>query len=240
MLGVGHPAIWIIAVVFAIALGAAIGMFNGVLIAYGQIPSFIVTLGGLIAFSGGAFLIASGVTVAPMDKTFKLIGGNGPLASIGPMWSWVLAAVACIAIGIAVSSSRRQRLRFKFAPKPVWAEVLTTRRRLRRGARHHRDRQCLPLAAARRRALRAREQHPDSARRRGPDRPRHLHGRRQGGELRRWPQLPDRLSDPGADHPGGRRRHDLHRHGARASAATSLRPAATRKPPSLPASTPSG
>lgn len=126
MWGVGHPAIWIVAVVFAIALGAGIGLFNGVLIAYGQIPSFIVTLGGLIAFSGGAFLIAAGVTVAPMDKTFKIIGGNGPLASIGPMWSWVLAAVACVAIGIAVVSSRRSRLRFKFAPKPVWAEVLTT------------------------------------------------------------------------------------------------------------------
>ena len=36
MLGVGHPAIWIIAVVFAIALGAAIGCFNGVLIAYAR------------------------------------------------------------------------------------------------------------------------------------------------------------------------------------------------------------
>ena len=39
-------------------------------------------LGGLEAAvadhsRGAAFLIASGVTVAPMDKTFKLIGGNG-------------------------------------------------------------------------------------------------------------------------------------------------------------------
>lgn len=125
MLGLGHPAIWIIAVVFAIALGALIGMFNGVLIAYGQIPSFIVTLGGLIAFSGAAFLIASGVTVAPMDKTFKLIGGNGPLASIGPVWSWVLAAVGCIAIGIAVVGGRRRRIKFSFAPKPIWAEMLS-------------------------------------------------------------------------------------------------------------------
>ncbi len=125
LLGVGHPAIWIIAVVFAIAAGAAIGLFNGALIAYGQIPSFIVTLGGLIAYRGAAFLIASGVTVAPMDKTFKLIGGNGPLASIGPFWSWMLAAVACVAIGIAVVSGRRRRQKFGFTPKPVWAEVLS-------------------------------------------------------------------------------------------------------------------
>jgi len=124
ILGVGHPAIWIIAVVFAVALGAVIGCFNGVLIAYGQIPSFIVTLGGLIAFSGAAFLIAGGVTVAPMDKTFKIIGGNGPLASIGPFWSWVLGAVACGAIVLAILNGRRQRIRFNFPLRPVWAECL--------------------------------------------------------------------------------------------------------------------
>ena len=61
-----------------------------------------------------------------MKLSCKIIGGNGPLASIGPVWSWALAAIACIAIGIAVVSSRRQRVRFKFAPKPVWAEILVT------------------------------------------------------------------------------------------------------------------
>jgi D-xylose transport system permease protein len=123
-LGVGHPAIWLIAVVFAISLGALIGCFNGVLIAYARIPSFIVTLGGLIAFGGSAFLIASGVTVAPMDKTFKIIGGNGPLASIGPFWSWTLGALACAGIVSAIVNGRSQRARFRFPLRPVWAEVL--------------------------------------------------------------------------------------------------------------------
>ncbi len=122
ILGLGHPSIWIIAVVFAIALGAAIGCLNGVLIAYGQIPSFIVTLGGLIAFSGAAFLIASGVTIAPMDKTFKIIGGNGPSASIGPFWSWMLGAAVCIIIVLAILNDRRQRIRFSFPLRPIWAE----------------------------------------------------------------------------------------------------------------------
>ena len=48
LLGVGHPAIWIITLVLGLALGAAIGAFHGTLIAYLGIPSFIVTLGGLI------------------------------------------------------------------------------------------------------------------------------------------------------------------------------------------------
>lgn len=122
LLGVGHPMIWIIAVIFAVALGAAIGCFNGWLIAYAKVPSFIVTLGGLIAYGGTAFLIASGVTVAPMDKTFKLIGGNGPLASIGPFWSWVLGAIVCVAIVLAILNSRKQRIRFNFPLRPVWAE----------------------------------------------------------------------------------------------------------------------
>ena len=90
---------------FAIALGAFIGWFNGMLTAYAGIPAFIVTLGGLIAYSGIAWAVIRGETVAPMDKTFKLIGGNGPLASIGPFWSWVLAVVACA--GIIAGAAQR-------------------------------------------------------------------------------------------------------------------------------------
>lgn len=121
-LGVGSPFIWIIAVLCALVLGALIGSFNGMLVAYAQIPSFIVTLGGLIAYNGLGFLVASGVTVAPLDKTFNVIGGNGPLASIGPFWSWVLAALACAGIAFAIINGRRQRQRFKFPLRPMWAE----------------------------------------------------------------------------------------------------------------------
>lgn len=122
-LGVGNPYIWIIAVLFALVLGALIGAFNGVLTAYAGIPAFIVTLGGLIAYSGVAWALIRGETVAPMDKTFKLIGGNGPLASIGPMWSWILAAAACVLVVLGLLNGRRQRRRVKFPQRPIWAEV---------------------------------------------------------------------------------------------------------------------
>jgi D-xylose transport system permease protein len=122
-LGVGDPSIWFIAVVVGIVMGAALGALNGVLIAYAQIPSFIVTLGGLIAYSGLAWWVIRGETVAPMDQTYKLIGGNGPLASIGPLWSWILAAVASVGIIFALVSCRARRRRFHFAQRPVWAEI---------------------------------------------------------------------------------------------------------------------
>jgi len=122
-LGVGHPAIWVLAIFLALALGTLIGAFNGYLSAYAQIPSFIVTLGGLIAYSGVAFLLAKGETVAPMDKTYKIIGGGIPASWLGPFWSWTLAAITCAGIIFAIANGRKQRLRFKFPLRPMWAEV---------------------------------------------------------------------------------------------------------------------
>lgn len=122
-IGVGHPIIWIAAIVACVVLGTLIGAFNGYLTAYAKIPAFIVTLGGLIAFSGVAFLLAKGVTVAPMDKTFKIIGGGIPQSWLGPFWSWILALAACVLIVFAIVGGRAQRKRFGFPLRPVWAEA---------------------------------------------------------------------------------------------------------------------
>ncbi len=122
-IGVGHPVIWIAAIALCLVLGAALGAFNGFLTAYAQIPAFIVTLGGLIAYSGVAFLIGNGVTVAPMDKTYKIIGGGIPSSWLGPFWSWTLAIVACALIVLAIINGRRARVRFGFPLRPMWAET---------------------------------------------------------------------------------------------------------------------
>ena len=126
-LGVGHPAIWIITLVLGLALGAAIGALHGTLIAYFGIPSFIVTLGGLIVWRGAAWSVIRGETVAPMDKNFKLIGGGisgiTP-GSIGATASWILGLLICAAIVALIYHGRQQRKRFNFTLKPVWAEVL--------------------------------------------------------------------------------------------------------------------
>lgn len=122
-LGVGHSSIWIVAVLFSVIIGGLIGAFNGALTAYAKIPAFIVTLGGLIAYSGVAFLLARGETVAPMDKTYEIFGGGIPLSWLGPFWSWMIAAVVCCAIAFGIVNGRLQRKRFKFPLRPVWAEV---------------------------------------------------------------------------------------------------------------------
>jgi D-xylose transport system permease protein len=124
-LGVGHWSIWIISGLAALAVGTLVGAFNGWLTAYHGIPSFIVTLGGLIAYGRGVgFYISEGVTIAPLDKTFKILGGNVPASWIGPTWSWTLAAIGCAVVAWALFNGRKQRERFKFPQRPVWAEVL--------------------------------------------------------------------------------------------------------------------
>ncbi len=122
LVGLGSPVIWIITALVGIALGALIGAFHGWLIAYRGIPSFIVTLGGLMVWRGAAFLTADGKTIAPMDTTFALLGG-GPAGSIGAMGSWIVGILGCIAILWILQSGRKSRTKHGFKLRPIWAET---------------------------------------------------------------------------------------------------------------------
>ena len=122
LLGLGHPAIWMITAVAGILCGALIGAFHGWLIAYRGIPSFIVTLGGLMVWRGAAFLVADGKTIAPVDETFALLGG-GPYGSVGATGSWIVGIIGCAAILWILKTGRTARTRHGFALRPVWAEV---------------------------------------------------------------------------------------------------------------------
>jgi D-xylose transport system permease protein len=124
MLGAEHPVIWIIGVVIALLAGAALGAFNGLLIAYARIPSFIVTLGGLIVYSGAAWWVIRGETVAPLNSRFELIGGTPPGAWIGAAASWAIGLGICLAILGGIVVGRTARRRFRFPQRPIWAEIL--------------------------------------------------------------------------------------------------------------------
>jgi D-xylose transport system permease protein len=114
--------LWIAVVLFGVVVGAVIGGLQGYLIAYIGIPSFIVTLGGLLIWRGAAFQLAKGRTIAPLDGTFQLLGG-GPTGSLGATLSWLVAAIAIIAIVYGLMSSRRRRRHYGFPLRPLWADV---------------------------------------------------------------------------------------------------------------------
>lgn len=118
----GNPWLWVVALAIGVVLGLVIGALQGFIIAYLEVPAFIVTLGGLLIWRGAAWWITSGRTVAPLDATFQLMGG-GPAGSIGATWSWILGLVACAGVIAMLLNGRVQRQRFKFPLRPVWAEI---------------------------------------------------------------------------------------------------------------------
>lgn len=125
ILGIGadFPFRWVIALAIGIALGALVGAGQGFIIAYVGVPSFIVTLGGLLSIRGVVWYLSSGAAVSGLDPNFQLIGG-GAQGSIGGTLTWVIGVVGAATIIWLLISGRRQRRRFDFPLRPMWAEVL--------------------------------------------------------------------------------------------------------------------
>ncbi len=90
-------------ILIAIAVGVAIGFFQGMLTAYARIPAFIVTLGGLLAWRGAIKGVSESETIPVIDANFKAIGQN----YVAPQIGWVLAAVAiAVVLYMAMRSAR--------------------------------------------------------------------------------------------------------------------------------------
>lgn len=123
VLGFDNPFLWVIALGLGLVVGAVLGGFQGFIIAYIGVPSFIVTLGGLLAFRGIVWQLSQGASISGLDPVFQLLGG-GPEGSLGAVLSWLVGALICLAIIGYLVYARRQRRKFGFGQRPMWAEVL--------------------------------------------------------------------------------------------------------------------
>lgn len=121
-MGFDQPFTWVVTLVIGVALGAFVGGIQGFIVAYGRVPAFIVTLGGYLIWRGLIFRYAQGQTIAPMDSTFRLIGG-GPAGALGEWPSWIVGGLACVGIAYTLFSGRRRRRRYGFPLRPLWAEA---------------------------------------------------------------------------------------------------------------------
>src|SRR4051794_24025929 len=82
------------AILLALAAGTAIGVFNGVLVAYGKLPPFIVTLGMLGIARGAVLVLTDASTVQPLPDSFATIA-NGSLLGI-PNLLWIFLGVVAV------------------------------------------------------------------------------------------------------------------------------------------------
>ncbi|MFF5155927.1 multiple monosaccharide ABC transporter permease [Streptomyces sp. NPDC000348] len=83
VLTVQHDLSWPIAVVLCLLAGAVAGAAQGFFIAYLGIPSFIVTLAGMLVFRGVTEILLEGQTLGPFPGGLQKMG-NGFLPEVGP------------------------------------------------------------------------------------------------------------------------------------------------------------
>ncbi|ANJ56974.1 ABC transporter permease subunit [Pseudomonas silesiensis] len=84
------PGLAGLAIPAGLGIGLLLGLVNGVLVAFGKLPAFIVTLGGLTAMRGIARLIGEDKTVFNPDLSFAYIGND---TLFGVPWLVVIALV---------------------------------------------------------------------------------------------------------------------------------------------------
>lgn len=102
--------------------GAAVGLFHGMWLTQLRVPSFVVTLAGLLGWQG-ALLFVLGDTGTVNLNDDLLVGLAGTF--FGPTIGWVLTAVA-IAVMVTVDLLGRKRRAKEGLPVPTWRGTLTT------------------------------------------------------------------------------------------------------------------
>ncbi|MEV2214794.1 multiple monosaccharide ABC transporter permease [Streptomyces sp. NPDC050997] len=114
VLTVQHDVAWPVAVVLSLVVGAVAGSVQGFLIAYLGIPSFIVTLAGMLIFRGMTEILLEGQTLGPFPDGLQKIG-NGFLPETGPNTNYhnltLLLGLALIVFAVfqEVRDRRRQK-----------------------------------------------------------------------------------------------------------------------------------
>ncbi|MEO1952233.1 sugar ABC transporter permease [Thioclava sediminum] len=88
-----YPPVWAV-VVLTICLGAFVGLINGVLIAFFNVPAFVATLGMLYVARGVALLMTNGLT-------YNNLGGAEALGNTGFDWLG-FNRIAGVPIGVIV------------------------------------------------------------------------------------------------------------------------------------------
>jgi L-arabinose transport system permease protein len=73
-LAVGWTGSPLISILFGVAVGAAAGIVNGLIITVGRINAVIATLGTMAVFRGVAFIISNGQSISIFDPAFRFIG----------------------------------------------------------------------------------------------------------------------------------------------------------------------
>lgn len=112
----GWPIVATVPVV--LALGVLVGLLNGWWSTYRRVPSFIVGLGGMLAYRGVLLGITGGSTIAPVSNNFVFIGQGYLPRLAGDALALVLFAL----LALLTVRQRANRRRYQLPVAPLWQD----------------------------------------------------------------------------------------------------------------------
>ncbi|MEV6755100.1 multiple monosaccharide ABC transporter permease [Streptomyces sp. NPDC051214] len=127
---VKHDMPWVLALVLSLLIGAVAGAWQGFFIAYVGIPSFIVTLAGMLLFRGLTQIVLEGQSLSPFPEGFQNIA-KGFIPEMGPYTQYhnptlLLGAVTVAFLLFREWRSRKQQLAYDLdvMPTGLWVAKL--------------------------------------------------------------------------------------------------------------------
>ena len=106
---------WQLVIPLALVLGGSIGVFQGYFIAYSKIPSFIVTLAGMLIFRGLTGNMLQGQFVGPFAKGFQSISAgfipdfsDFGILKFQPQFYWLSMLVGVVGAALLIFTSARR------------------------------------------------------------------------------------------------------------------------------------
>ena len=119
--------VWL-AVIIALIGGALIGVWQGFWIAYVGIPSFIVTLAGMLIFRGLTLWLLDGKSLAPFPESFqKISSGFVPDLFQGGnlhIFTMVLSFLLSLVLIYLEFNKRKTQLQYNVTVVPIWISVI--------------------------------------------------------------------------------------------------------------------
>ena len=110
----------LISIGITLAAGLLLGLWNGWWVAYRNVPSFIVTMAGLLVFRGVLLGFTDGITIGPISPFFGIIGKEFLPSIVGI----VLGAVVIVVFLVAQYSSRGGKSRHGLRVLPPRSEIV--------------------------------------------------------------------------------------------------------------------
>jgi D-xylose transport system permease protein len=116
VLDVTHHLPLPLSVAIVLASGLLLGFLNGYLTAYAGIPSFIVGLGGMLAYRGIVLGITGGTTIAPISPGFEQLGQ----AYLPPVLGMALGVALFVLAGVLAWRQRLTQARHQLPQTATW------------------------------------------------------------------------------------------------------------------------